>query len=113
MPFIIKVSEDFSIGTVFSTMEKAVEVADKLPLQTYEIEEIPSALKSMVEKLDKRNPRTSQGYVTKRNELIAILQEVTPLISVAILEQELPYSQQGKDISVTIKLGLTLERDLL
>ena len=72
-----------------------------------------SALRKMVRKLDARNKRTSQGYVTNRDELMAILSELTPLLSVAILEEERPYSVQHKEISVTIKLGFTLERDLL
>jgi len=72
-----------------------------------------SALRKMVKKLDGRNKRTSQGYVTNRDELIAILSEVSKLVSVSIVEEERPYSVQHKEISVTIKLGLTLERDLL
>lgn len=73
----------------------------------------PEALKKMVAKLDARNMRTSRGYVTKRDELIAILSEVSRLVPVSIVEEERPYSVQHKEISVTIKLGLTLERDLL
>lgn len=78
-----------------------------------EIKPKPTALQEMVRKLDKRDKRTSQGYVTKRDELIAILSEVSKLVSVSIVEEERPYSVQHKEISVKIKLGLTLERDLL
>jgi hypothetical protein len=73
----------------------------------------PSALAAMVRKLDKRNKRTSRGYVTNRDELISILSEVSRLVPVSIVEEERPYSVQHKEISVTIKLGLTLERELL
>ncbi len=72
-----------------------------------------SALTKMVRKLDSRNKRTSRGYVTNRDELIAILSEVSRLVSVSIVEEERPYSVQHKEISVTITLGLTLERELL
>ena len=74
---------------------------------------VPTALQKMVKKLDARDKRHSQGYVTNRDELIAILSEVSKLVSVSIVEEERPYSVQHKEISVTIKLGLTLERDLL
>lgn len=73
----------------------------------------PQALKRMVAKLDARDKRNSRGYVTKRDELIDILSEVSKLVSVVIIEEERPYSVQHKEISVQIKLGLTLERDLL
>jgi hypothetical protein len=72
-----------------------------------------SALAAMVRKLDARDKRNSRGYVTKRDELIAILSEVSKHVSVVIIEEELPYAQAYKEISVTIKLGLTLERKLL
>jgi hypothetical protein len=73
-----------------------------------------SALKAMVRKLDAR-PRGHVGYVTNRDELIAILSELTPLLSVGILEENREFNAErgGKDISVEIKLGFTLERDLL
>jgi hypothetical protein len=74
---------------------------------------VPTALAAMVAKLDARDKRNSRGYVTKRDELIDILSEVSKLVSVVIIEEERPYSVQHKEISVTIKLGLTLERDLL
>lgn len=77
------------------------------------LEDKNKALVKMVRKLDARNKRVSQGYVTNRDELIAILSELTPLLSVAILEEERPYSVQHKEISVTVKLGFTLERELL
>lgn len=74
----------------------------------------PQALKRMVAKLDARNKRTSRGYVTSRDELIAILKEVSKNVSVSIIEEERqPFYAQHKEISVNIKLGLTLERDLL
>lgn len=87
--------------------EAAIEAA-KNANATFE-----TALQAMVRKLDARNKRTSQGYVTNRDELISILKEVSKLVSVSIVEEERPYSVQHKEISVTIKLGLTLERDLL
>lgn len=73
----------------------------------------PQALAKMVKRLDSRNKRTSRGYVTSRDELVKILKEVSSHVSVSIVEEERPYSVQHKEISVTIKLGLTLERDLL
>lgn len=73
----------------------------------------PQALKRMVAKLDARNKRTSRGYVTKRDELMSILKEVSRNVSVAVIEQERPYNVQHKEITVKIELALTLERDLL
>lgn len=70
-----------------------------------------SALARMVERLDRRNKRTSAGYVTGRDELIAILGEVSSLVSVSIVEKELPYSEAYKNVAVEIKLSLTLERE--
>ncbi|UDL16678.1 hypothetical protein SEA_ATUIN_285 [Arthrobacter phage Atuin] len=68
----------------------------------------------MVEKLDTR-PRGHLGYITQRDELIAILSELSPLVSVAILEENQEFNRQrgDKDISVEIKFGFTLERNLL
>lgn len=80
---------------------------------TAEDEAKETALAAMVRKLDGRNKRTSRGYITKRDELLAILSEVSRNVSVVIIEEERPYSVQHKEISVTIRLGLTLERDLL
>lgn len=77
------------------------------------VERKKTALTKMVNRLDSRNKRTSSGYVTNRDELIAILGEVSKLVSVSIVEEERPYAVQHKEISVIIKLGLTLERDLL
>lgn len=74
----------------------------------------PQALRKMVRKLDSRNKRTSRGYVTKRDELIAILGEVSRLVSVSIVEvEQTTYALGAKQITVEINLGLTLERDLL
>lgn len=70
-----------------------------------------SALKTMVEKLDNRRPGSS-GYVTTLPELQAILSELTPRLSVAILESNQPYGHT-EDISVEVKFGFTLERELL
>lgn len=70
-----------------------------------------SALARMVERLDRRNKRTSAGYVTGRDELIAILSEMSSLVSVSIVEKELPYSESHKNVAVEIKLSLTLERE--
>jgi hypothetical protein len=70
-----------------------------------------SALKTMVEKLDNRQPG-SLGYATKLPELQAILSELTPRVSVAILESHSSIDRDG-DISVEVKLGFTLERSLL
>jgi hypothetical protein len=67
----------------------------------------------MVARLDRRNKSMSAGYVTQRDELIAILKEVSPLVSVSVIEKELPYSKAHKEIAVEIRLSLTLERDLL
>jgi hypothetical protein len=72
-----------------------------------------SALKKMVRKLDARNKYRSAGYVTGRDELINILKEVSPLVSVSIIEKELPYAVAHTDIAIEIKLSLTLERDKL
>jgi len=50
------------------------------------VEEAPeSALAAMVRKLDER-PRGHSGVIVNRDELIAILIEVTPLLTVAIME---------------------------
>lgn len=70
-----------------------------------------SALKTMVEKLDNR-PRGNAGYVTTLPELQSILSELTPLVSVAILESHSPIDQAG-EISVDVRLSFTLERALL
>jgi hypothetical protein len=69
---------------------------------------VESALQAMVRKIDQR-PEGHLGYVTNRDELIAILQEVTPLISVGIYLDD----ERHGNISVEIKFGLTLERDKL
>lgn len=81
-------------------------------------EEIPkengnnqSALNTMVEKLDNRR-HGSSGYVTTLPELQAILSELTPRVSVAILESHSPIDQPG-EISVDVRLSFTLERALL
>lgn len=95
---------------------EALEEVANVPAARQELEgtfKQETALAAMVRKLDKRDKRTSRGYVTQRDELIAILQEVSKRVSVSIIEDELPYAQGHKEISVTIKLGLTLERDLL
>lgn len=73
-----------------------------------------SALRKMVRKLDSRNKHNSRGYVTKRDELIAILSEVSRMVPVVITEVEQPtYALGAKQVTVEIKLSLTLERDLL
>jgi hypothetical protein len=72
-------------------------------------EEAPeSALAAMVRKMDSRYPG-QRGYVTNRDELVAILSEVTSHTSVGIYYG----GESGGDISVEIKLSLTLERKLL
>jgi hypothetical protein len=68
-----------------------------------------SALSEMVAKLDNRQPGT-RGYVTQVPELQRILSEITPLVSVGISED---YLDVPGEVSVTITLGLTLERNLL
>jgi len=75
---------------------------------------VESALAAMVRKLDEK-PVGNVGYITNRDELIAILNELTPLLTVAILETNTKFNAErgGKDISVEIKLGFTLERNLL
>ena len=72
-----------------------------------------TALGRMVRKLDRRNKRTSAGYVTNRDELVAILGEVSRQVSVTIVEKELPYAESYHNIAVEIKLNLTLERENL
>lgn len=74
-------------------------------------ENTQSALKTMVEKLDNR-PRGNAGYVTALPELQAILSELTPRVSVAILESHSPIDHAG-EISVDVRLSFTLERALL
>ena len=69
-----------------------------------------SALSDMVRKLDTRQPGT-RGYVTQVPELQRILSEITPLVSVGITEDQ--SLMLANEISVTITVGLTLERDLL
>ena len=119
MPFIIKVSKDFAVGAVFDTFEKAQEAAEKLPLKSYEIEEQfatpqKDALKKMVEKLDKRNKRTSRGYVARTPEVIDILSRLSRLTPALIVEREQNgFSRIHKEIDVEITIGFTLERDLL
>jgi hypothetical protein len=73
-----------------------------------------SALAAMVRKIDNK-PKGHVGYVTNRDELIAILNEVTPLLTVAILETNTAFNKErgNKEVSVEIRLGLTLERKLL
>lgn len=78
---------------------------------TDENESSQSALKTMVEKLDNRKAMHN-GYVTKLPELQAILNELTPLLSVAILETHSPVDNPG-EISIQVKFGFTLERDQL
>lgn len=73
-----------------------------------------TALAAMVRKLDAR-PKGHTGVVLGRDELIAILHEVTPLLAVAVLETNTSFhmGRGAKEISVEIQFGLTLERDLL
>lgn len=68
-----------------------------------------SALREMVRKIDTRQPGT-RGYVTNPEELQAILAEVSKHVSVGVYLSGLQY---GSDVSVTIKLKLNLERELL
>ena len=68
-----------------------------------------TALKTMVEKLDSR-PAATRGYVTNPAELQAILSELSPNVSVNVLENRNAYR---KDVSVEIRLAFTLARDEL
>lgn len=68
-----------------------------------------SALSEMVDKLDNRRPNTA-GYVTGVPELQAILAELSPLVPVGIYLDALQY---GDDVSVTIRVGFSLERNQL
>jgi hypothetical protein len=72
-----------------------------------------SALKKMVMRLDRRNKRTSRGYITYTPELIQILGEVSKRVSVSIVENERHSYANSNEIDIEIKLSLTLERDLL
>lgn len=92
---------------------KAIAKAKAEDAKKEEEKRATSALTKMVRKLDARNKRTSRGYVTNRDELIAILSEVSRLVSVSIVEKELPYAVANKQVAVEIKLSLTLERDSL
>lgn len=74
-------------------------------------EEKQSALKTMVEKLDNRQPDTS-GYVTHLPELQEILSQLSPNVSVSIVESR-SSANSDKDISVMVKVRFTLERELL
>lgn len=66
------------------------------------------AVKKMVEKLDDRKPGHG-GYVTTTPEIIEILGQLSKLVPAVILVEE-----DSKDaVSVMIKIGFTLERDLL
>ena len=65
-----------------------------------------SALKTMAEKLDKRS-MGDRGYVTNLPELQAILAELSPLVSVNIIETR---TVSRKDLSVEIRLGFTVGR---
>ena len=67
-----------------------------------------SALKHMVDQLENRRPGAS-GYVTALPELTAILSELSPLVPVGIQLSEIQYAPD-EEVSVTIKLGFTIER---
>lgn len=69
---------------------------------------VESALAAMVRKLDERT-KGHLGYIANRDELIAILQEVTPHLSVGIYLED----ERHGNVSVEIKFGLTLERGKL
>lgn len=68
-------------------------------------EKAESALAAMVRKLDERT--AGRGYVGRRDELIAILQEVSPLVTFVVLDD----GGRNGDIAVEIKLTLTLSRE--
>lgn len=67
-----------------------------------------TALQAMVRKLDNRD-KNQAGYVTHLPEIKAILDSLTDLVPAVVLEQ----TAHGNDVSVLIKIGFTLERDLL
>jgi hypothetical protein len=67
-----------------------------------------TALKTMVEKLDTRQPDSS-GYVTNGHEVRAILDELSPNVTASVVET----SAYGSDISVTLTLRFTLDRSEL
>jgi hypothetical protein len=60
----------------------------------------------MVERLDGR-PKGHSGYVTNKAEIVAILSELTDLTPAVILED----MNDEHGVSVTIKIGFSLERD--
>ena len=62
----------------------------------------------MVEKLDNRRPDSS-GYITQVPELLGILSELTPLLSVGIHEG-FRDGRQPDLLSVEVKLGFTISR---
>lgn len=69
-----------------------------------------SALSDMVAKLD--GLTNTHGYVTALPELRDILAELSNLVPVGIHLSEIQYSPET-DVSVTITLGFTIERDHL
>lgn len=68
-----------------------------------------TALSTMVEKLDNKRP-DSAGYVTYTPEIIAILSELSKGVPANVFLEQ---SEFENEVNVTIKLGFTLERDLL
>lgn len=68
-----------------------------------------TALQAMVRKLDNRDKMSQAGYVTNLPEIKAILDSLTNATPAVVLEQ----TAHGNDVSVLIKIGFTLERDLL
>lgn len=69
-----------------------------------------TALRTMVAKLDNRRPGAN-GYVTYLPELKDILNELSDRVPVGIQLDE--YGTDGDIVSVTIKVGIALERSLL
>lgn len=69
------------------------------------------ALMEMIRKLDNR-PKGNNGYVTKTPELMDILNELSRLVPVAVLQDYPEYAKEMEDdlIHVTVKVGFCLSR---
>lgn len=71
-----------------------------------------SALKKMVEKLDRTKQVKQLGYVTNPTELKEILSELSPMVSVVIMEDYNPVDVEN-EIAVSVRFEFALERDQL
>lgn len=98
---------------VFSSLANFTLILYSMIMTTPEKRDF-TALKTMIEKLDNRRQGDS-GYVTYLPELKAILDELSPLVSVGILRGSGGgiHPDDTDTVDITIKFGITLSRSEL